>query len=324
MIGQAMSQLNRRQFITQTTFAALAGATLSRDVLEAAEIKPRKMTLDLVCGNIGVSANQREAIELAARHGFESVGADGGYLASLSDDQVAELKTFMKTKGIVFGTAGLPVEFRRDQARFEESLSGLPKVAAGLQRAGVDRVSTWLTPCHESLPYLENFRQHAVRLRAVAQTLKDHGIRLGLEYVAPKTSWATRRYTFIHTLAEMKDLAAEINTGNVGFLLDSWHWWHAGDTVADLLALKGSDVIAVDLNDAPAGAPKDQMPDGRRELPCATGVIDVGAFLKALNEIGYDGPVRAEPFNQVVNKLPKEEACAMTANSLKKAFALIG
>jgi sugar phosphate isomerase/epimerase len=122
----------------------------------------------------------------------------------------------------------------------------------------------------------------------------------------------------------MKDLIAEINTGNVGFLLDCWHWWHAGDTVADLLALNPREVIAVDLNDAPAAVPKEQMPDGRRELPCATGVIDVGAFLKALSEIGYDGPVRAEPFNQVLNKMSKEDACAAVASALKKAFALMG
>ncbi|HEV2392849.1 MAG TPA: sugar phosphate isomerase/epimerase family protein [Verrucomicrobiae bacterium] len=316
-----MKQFNRRQFIRQTTLASLAGGALFTGV--SAKPQPqRRMTMDLVCGNIGVSANQLEAIELAARHGFESVGADGAFLAKLSDDQMAELKSSMKSQGIIFGAAGLPVEFRRDEAQFNEGLKGLPKFAAGLQRAGVDRAATWLTPCHDTLPYLENFRQHVTRLGSVAQTLKEHGVRLGLEYVGPKTSWASRRYTFIHTLAEMKDLIAAIDTGNVGFVLDSWHWWQAGDTVADLLALKGNQVIAVDLNDAPAGIPKDQLPDGRRELPCATGVIDVGAFLSALNQIGYDGPVRVEPFNQVVNKMPKEEACAVVAAALKKAFAL--
>jgi sugar phosphate isomerase/epimerase len=318
-----MHQPNRRQFIHQTAIASLAGSAFFADLSNAAEVKQRKMTMDLVCGNIGVSASQREAIQLAARHGFESVGADGAFLASLSDDQVPELKSFMKAQGIVFGAAGLPVEFRRDEDRFNEGLKDLPKFAAGLQRAGVDRATTWLMPCHDTLPYLTNYRQHVTRLRSVARLLKERDVRLGLEYVGPKTSWASRRYTFIHTLAEMKDLIAEINTGNVGVVLDSWHWWHAGDTVADLLALKGSDVIAVDLNDAPAGIPKDQQSDGRRELPCATGLIEVGAFLKALNEIGYDGPVRAEPFNQAVNKMAKEEACAADAVALKKAFALI-
>ena len=319
----AMHQPNRRQFIHQTTIVSLGGVACFASLSNAAEVKPRKMTIDLVCGNIGVSANQREAIELATRHGFESVGADGAFLASLLDDQVPELKSSMKAKGIVFGAAGLPVEFRRDDDQFRKGLKDLPKFAAGLQRAGVDRVTTWLMPCHDTLPYLQNFRQHVTRLGNVARTLKEHHVRLGLEYVGPKTSWASRRYTFIHTLAEMKDLIAEINTGNVGFVLDSWHWWHAGDTVADLLALKGSDVIAVDLNDAPASVPKEQQSDGRRELPCATGVIDVGAFLKALNEIGYDGPVRAEPFNQAINRMPKEEACEAAAVSLKKAFSLM-
>ena len=318
-----MHQFNRRQFIHQTTIASLAGGALFAGFSHAAGVKQRKMTMDLVCGNIGVSASQREAIELAARYGFESVGADGGFLASLSDDHVPELKSFMKAKGIVFGAAGLPVEFRRDDDRFRAGLKGLLRFAAGLQRAGVDRATTWLMPCHGTLPYLQNYRQHVARLGEVARTLKEHDVRLGLEYVGPKTSWASQRYTFIHTLAEMKDLIAEINTGNVGIVLDSWHWWHAGDTVADLLALQRTDVIAVDLNDAPAVVPKDQQSDGRRELPCATGVIDVGAFLKALNEIGYDGPVRVEPFNQAVNKMPKEEACELTAVALKKAFALI-
>ena len=282
------------------------------------------MTIDLMCGSIGVSAKQPEAIELAARHGFESVGADPQYLASLSADALAELKATMKSKGLVFGAAGLPVEFRQTEARLAEGLAALPALAAGLQRAGVRRISTWLSPSDSRMTYVQNFRQHAERLRKVALVLKDHGLRLGLEYVGPRTSWTRGRYPFIHTMAEMEDLVGEIGTGNVGFLLDSWHWYHAGDTAADVRTLKAEDIVAVDLNDAPAGVPKDEMPDNRRELPAATGIIDVGSFLKALNEVGYDGPVRSEPFNQAVNKMSKDDACAASAAALKKAFALLG
>ncbi|HZR20117.1 MAG TPA: sugar phosphate isomerase/epimerase family protein [Verrucomicrobiae bacterium] len=319
-----MNHLNRREFIGRTLQASLivtAGPLGSAVV--ASDAKGRKMTIDLVCGCIGVSANQREAIELAAGHGFESVGVDGAYLGSLSDDQLADLKALVKSKGLVFGAAGMPVEFRHDQAKFEEGLKTLPRAAAGLQRAGLDRMSTWLMPCDDKLTYLQNFRQHASRLREVAKILKDHNVRFGLEYVGPRTSWSSRRYPFIHTMAEMKELIAEIGTGNMGFQLDSWHWWNAGETAADILSLKGSEVIAVDLNDAPSGIPKDQQVDNHRELPCATGVIDLAAFLNALNQIGYDGPIRAEPFNQAVNKMTKDDACAAAAASLKKAFALL-
>jgi sugar phosphate isomerase/epimerase len=319
-----MNALTRREFIHNAGLATIAaGLSFGFSSFARAATAKCKMTIDLVCGNLGVSASQTEAIELAARHGFQSVGADGGYLTAASDDQLAELKSLLSSKGLRYGAAGLPLEFRRDDERFRESLKTLPKFAAGLKGAGVERVGTWITPCDDHLTYMENFRQHSLRLREAGKVLQDQGLRLGLEYVGPKTSWASRRYPFIHTMAEMKDLIAEINVGNVGFVLDSWHWWNAGETAADLLSLKGSQVIAVDLNDAPAGVPKDQQVDGRRELPCATGVIDVGAFMNALNQIGYDGPVRAEPFNQAVRQMTKDAACEAACNSLKKAFALI-
>jgi sugar phosphate isomerase/epimerase len=59
------------------------------------------------------------------------------------------------------------------------------------------------------------------------------------------------------------ELIAEIGTANVGVILDSWHWWQAGDTEADLLTLTAKDIVSVDLNDAPAGVAKEEQQDGR-------------------------------------------------------------
>ena len=80
--------------------------------------------------------------------------------------------------------------------------------------------------------------------------------------------------------------------------------------------------MSVDLNDAPIGIAVDEQIDNRRELPAATGVIDAKAFLGALKEIGYDGPVRAEPFNDAVRRMTPPDALAATIASLKRAFAL--
>ena len=80
----------------------------------------------------------------------------------------------------------------------------------------------------------------------------------------------------------MKELIAEIGRPNVGFVLDSWHWYTSGETRKDLLTLRGNQVVSVDLNDAPTGVPVDQQVDSKRELPAATGVIDVRNFLGAL------------------------------------------
>jgi len=315
---------SRREFFARALNVTV-GATLLTPALGRGQPHGEtKMKICLTPGSIGVSANQMEAIALAERHGFEAVEPIGGYLASLTEQQISEVVAGLKAKRLVWGAAGLPVEFRQDETKFNEGMKALPKLAAALDRAGVNRVGTWLSPGHNSLTYLQNHRQHAHRLREVARVLKDHGHRFGLEYVGTHTSWKNRRYLFVHTMAETKDLIAEIGTGNVGLVLDSWHWWQAGDSVEDILSLKNEEIVSVDLNDAPAGVPKEQQMDGQRELPCATGVIDVAAFLKALQRIGYDGPVRAEPFNRALNELDNEAACGATIKAMRKAFELVG
>ncbi len=322
--GRSMNSITRRQFVQRSIGAAfIAGIAASPTRARAAAAGQVRMTLCLSPGSIGVSANQREAIALASRHGFGSVEPYGDFLAGLAEAELQELLADLKAKRLAWGAAGLPIEFRQDDAKFADGLKGLRRIAAGLQRAGVERVGTWLMPAHGSLTYLANFRQHARRLREVAGVLKEHGQRLGLEYVGTPRVWRSQRYTFIHTLAETRDLIGEIGTGSVGVVLDSWHWTMAGDTEADLLALRNEDIVSVDLNDAPAGVPRDEQQDGRRELPCATGVIDVATFLNALQRVGYDGPVRCEPFNKAVNDLDNEAACAATIVAMKKAFALV-
>ena len=121
----------------------------------------------------------------------------------------------------------------------------------------------------------------------------------------------------------MKELIGEVGKPNVGFLLDSWHWYTAQETVADILPLKGSDVILCHLNDAPSGVPVEEQMDNHRELPCATGVIDLKGFLGAIVEIGYDGPVVCEPFSQELRNKKPEENLATVSAAMKKAFALV-
>jgi len=45
--------------------------------------------------------------------------------------------------------------------------------------------------------------------------------------------------------------------------------------------------------------------------------------LNALNKIGFDGPVRAEPFNKRLNQMDNEEACSETIAAMQKAFELL-
>ncbi|WP_299470204.1 TIM barrel protein [uncultured Gimesia sp.] len=312
---------DRRSFIQYSGAALFAGVL--PHFASASLLRQRQMKLDLSCGRIGVKADQKQAIDYAARYGFEAVVPEAGYLGQLSESQLADLKADMQSKNLVFSAAGMPVDFRNDESRFKEGIAALPASSAALQRAGVTRTGTWLMPTHDELTYNANFKQHVRRLKEISRILSDNGLRFGMEYVGPKTLWSSKKYPYIHSMPETKELIAEIDVNGVGLILDSWHWYTAHETKEDLLTLTNADIVAVDLNDAPAGLAIDEQLDQKRELPMATGVIDLALFLNTLNSLGYDGPVRAEPFNAALRKLPADQAVAATAAAMKKAIALV-
>ncbi len=312
---------NRRDFLRSTAGSLAAAAALSQGPAHAAA---RKMKIDLHTGNIGVKANLQQQIDYAAKYGFEAVDPNINELAALSDSAMKATLDGMAARNLVFGFLAQPVPVGQTDAQFAEwiktTLTGWAKI---MQRVNMPRFCTWLSPSHPQLTYLQNFKLHARRMTDVASVLGDHGVRFGLEYVGPKTSWSARKYPFIHTMESMKELIAEIGKSNVGFLLDSWHWHNSGETPADILTLKNKDVVAAHLNDAPKDTPVDQLRDGQREIPLATGVIDTAGFVNALNQIGFDGPIAAEPLGSSVRNLPPEEALAMVAEAMKKAMSLI-
>lgn len=282
-----------------------------------------RMKMCLNTGNIGVRASLAESILMAARFGFQAVDPNPRELAALPDSAMQAMLDDLESKKLTFGSVAQAFPIGQPDDAWASFLKDLASTARTLQRAKMKRFVTWLSSSDANLTYLQNFRLHVRRVGQAAGILGECGIALGLEYLGPKTMWTRSKYPFIHTMATMKELIAEVNKPNVGFLLDIWHWYNAGDTVADVLTLKNQDVVAVHMSDAPAGIPIDQQVDSHRELPLATGIIDTAGFLNALNQIGYDGPSAAEPMSADLRKLPPEEALAKTAESMKKAFALI-
>ena len=135
---------------------------------------------------------------------------------------------------------------------------------------------------------------------------------------------AKKKYGFIYTQAGMLALSEAIGTGNVGLLLDAWHWYTGLGTESDLRALTNEDVVYVHVNDAPVDVFIGDQVDNKRALPSETGVIDLVAFLRVLKEIGYDGPVTPEPFSQRVRDLPDDRAVAETQAGLQKAWDAAG
>jgi sugar phosphate isomerase/epimerase len=261
----------------------------------------------------GLSLSQ--AIDLASDAGFVGLSFDSRAAAQVIDEQgLAAVQELFARAGVKPALWNLPVAWRDDK-QWETDLRELPRLARAAQNLGSTRTATYMPSGSNERPFEENFDWHVARLRPIAEVLRDEGCRFGIEFIGPKTYRAAFRHEFIHTLDGVMDLVAAIGTGNVGVMLDSWHLYTSGGTLADLEHLTNHDVVVVHVNDAPAGIPRDEQIDTVRTLPMETGVIDLVGFMRALREMAYDGPVMPEPFSQRINDLAatKPEAAAREA-----------
>jgi sugar phosphate isomerase/epimerase len=265
-------------------------------------------------GAIGVGLPWAQCLPLARKHGFE--GVDVGIDPTVPAAQVTDA---LAKHGLKAGGTGLPVSLYGDDKAFEAAIVALNLVSCRAAEVGVTRFATWILPFSDARPFKENFRWHRDRLGRAARVLAEHGCRLGLEFIGPKTARAGHKYPFVRTMEHMLELA-EACGPNVGLLLDAWHWYTSLGTVDDIRALGAEQVVYVHINDAPAGIPVDAQKDNVRRLPGETGVIDIKGFLGALRTIGYDGPVVPEPFMPELGKLPAEEAIRRAGEALKRIW----
>ncbi|WP_162341589.1 sugar phosphate isomerase/epimerase family protein [Cyclobacterium salsum] len=315
--------MDRRKFIQQSSLLSLGLASTPYLSHAAPNLQERKFRVSLNPYAIGVSIDQEEMIDKAVAYNFEAILPVAAQLMEMSPGKLDEFLAKKETHHLTWDAAGLPVDFRKDKATFDEGIKDLPKVAATLRKAGVSRVSTWIMPSHDELPYLENLKQHSQRLGLAAQILGEEGLKLGFEYVGTKNLKIINRYPFVGTLKEVQDLIAEIGRSNVGVQLDSFHWYTSSESVADLKKLTNEQIVTCDLNDATAGRSIAEQIDGERQLPGDSGLIDLKGFMQALVTIGYDGPVRAEPFNAKLNAMENEQALAATSKAMWRTVNLI-
>jgi 2-keto-myo-inositol isomerase len=267
-------------------------------------------------GAIGHKASFEETCKLAKEYGFAGVDPDFGYAR---EKGVAATKELLQKHGLKLGGFGLAVKWRENDSDkdYADSLEGFVKDCRLAAELGVTRCMTYVIPMSGKLTFHQHYDLVVTRMKPVAQILKGYGQHLGLEFIGPRTLRASQKHGFIYTMDGMRAVAATIGTGNVGLLLDCWHWYTAQATVTDIEQLDAKEVVYVHLNDAPTGIHVNDQVDNKRELP-GTGVIDLKGFFAALKKIGYDGPCTVEPFNQPVRDMKIADAVKATAASLDK------
>ena len=315
---------NRRGFIKSSSIASLGLISLSQNLYPMDRLSSRKMKISLMPGTVGINVNTYELLDLAIKNKFESIYPLINDLKKMSNMELSDYLDKMVSNSISFDVSILPVDFSQTDSVFNDGIKVLKDYCKVMRKIDSVGFCRWIMPTSNNLTYLKNFKIHKERLKECAKIIGDNDMKLGLEFVGPKTLMARDQFSFIRTINELRELISEIDERNVGYQLDTFHLYCANHSIEDLRFLNKDDIIMCQLNDAVSGRTRDEQIDLERNLPGKTGLIDTAPFLNFLQEVGYDRTVSAEPFNKDLNKMNNEEAAKITYDSIKNSFVNAG
>lgn len=245
-----------------------------------------------------------EFARLAARVGFPGVDLS---TSGAMKEGLEATRSLLEQLKLTPAVAGFPVEFRKDDAAFRRDLANLEPAAQFVAAVGCPRMNTYILSSSER-PKAEQRAIYKDRLRTAADILARSHVRLGLEFLGPLHLRKMFPYEFIWRMDEMLEFAKECGP-NVGLELDSWHWYHAGATVKDIIAAGKDNIVNVQVNDSPH-LPPEKIRDDERLMP-GEGVIDLVGFFHALKETGYAEGVSPEVFGRGLKNIPPEDGARM-------------
>jgi sugar phosphate isomerase/epimerase len=254
---------------------------------------------------------------LAAKVGFRGVDV---MLGSAFKQGVPATNTLLDDLRLRPAMIDFPVEFRKDEATFRESLTHLEEAAQFAAAIDCPRMMTYLMPSSDT-PKKELRALYKDRFQRSADILARSHVRLGLEFLGPLHLRRMFKYEFIWQMPEMLEFAKECGS-NVGLTLDTWHWHFADGTTHDIIAAGKDRIVTVHFNDAP-DLPPDQIRDNERLMP-GEGVIDLTGFLHALKKIGYEDALSVEVFGHGLKDMTPEQGARMGLRTGRSALEQAG
>ena len=151
-------------------------------------------------------------------------------------------------------------------------------------------------------------------------TLCDRAAEFGLLVHLEWLAWS--KIPDLDTALQVVSLA---DRRNGGLNIDTWHCARAGTDPADLLAVPGERVLAVQIDDGPA-EPEENLIEAtlhERLLP-GDGAFDLVGYLRALRRVGADAPIGVEVFSDHLHALGAREAAGRAAEAIRRVLAAVG
>lgn len=231
-------------------------------------------------------ADHAKYIRKAADIGFDILEFQAQPLLEMSDDKIRSLRALADDVGIeltyslgldpAYDVSSLDEAKRKGGVEYLQNIIKKMKVGGGTLLSGVSYAG-WGTPnvvMDDKSAYLA---QSIKSMKEIIKTAEDCGVTYCVE--------AVNRFEtcIINTAQEALDYIAEIDSPNIGVLLDTYHMNIEENNIGDAIRLVGDKLTSFHTGENNRTAP------GR-------GHLDWDEIFGALADINYKGRIISEPF----------------------------
>lgn len=232
---------------------------------------------------------------------LENHEKEGGKLEDLRK-RIEDLGLFVPNVIGLWG--GIPA----DPAKWEESLGPTRNrmrmmAAVGSEHAAcippgkpadVDR--EWCAQCYRELVQIGR---------------DEYGLSVALEFVGFIES--------VHRFGDAAGIAIDANIPDACLIMDTFHLYRGGSGFEGIRHIQGGFIADFHINDVPAEPAREEMNDKHRIYP-GDGILPLSGVLQQLEEIGYEGPLSVEMFNE---EHYKQDPQVVAETALRKTLEVI-
>lgn len=275
---------------------------------------------------IGIFGRQGEMLEIALTHRYQGLELDITEVTKRAKAAgVAQACKYLASARVKIGGFELPICWTADEAQFKSDLAQIGTLLEVCKAIGADRCYSTVRPTCDERPMHDNFQFHVDRLRKVADAIAPAGLKLGLNILPAQADRTDGGFEFIHQVDPLLLLVNTVQKANVGVLLDTWTWTVGGGDLDKLRTLRGDQIVSVRLADVPPEADVANVLPQQKILPAADGgTIENVAYLAALEELGFGGPVAVAQHNSHMKGQAREPIVAKASHLLDALFSSAG
>jgi sugar phosphate isomerase/epimerase len=276
------------------------------------------------CANV-FSADLPQLIDLASRHGFDTISGRPLMFAKALGDGISEsdLQRRLADAGVRVAMIdglihSLPGELPLEAIQAVLGAYLPPDVTAGPDEAECLRAAEVLgAPIVNTTALLcgpISVDEMAQGAAALCRRAGERGLRIALEFIP---------YSGLPNLAFAQQVVEACGEKNCGLLLDTFHFDRTGGAAEDVRRLPPGAIAAIQVSDRIPPAEEVKGPIERRRLMPGDGRIDLKGIVGAALENSPDAHVEIEVLNAELGALPHDEVAARLAKAVKAWTATV-